>query len=56
MMRIGEAVTALGLSADTLRYYEKIKLMPKVQRNGALLQQQGSFSATIYQAGAKNGL
>ena len=35
MMRIGEAVAALGISADTLRYYEKIKLMPRVQRNGA---------------------
>lgn len=35
MMRIGEVVAASGISADTLRYYEKIKLMPKVQRNGA---------------------
>ena len=34
-MRIGEVVAELGVSADTLRYYEKIKLMPKVQRNGA---------------------
>ena len=33
MMRIGEVVTTLAISADTLRYYEKIKLMPKVQRN-----------------------
>ena len=32
-MRIGEVVTALAISADTLRYYEKIKLMPKVHRN-----------------------
>lgn len=24
-----------GLSADTLRYYEKIKLLPKVQRNAS---------------------
>jgi len=35
MIRIGEAVEKLGMSADTLRYYEKIKLMPKVNRNGA---------------------
>tara|TARA_R110001599_G_C12272072_1_gene661603 strand:+ start:3459 stop:3860 length:402 start_codon:yes stop_codon:yes gene_type:complete len=35
MMRIGEVATALYISADTLRYYEKISLMPKVQRNGA---------------------
>jgi len=33
MMRIGEVVTTLAISADTLRYYEKIKLMPKVHRN-----------------------
>lgn len=35
MMKIGDAVTASGISADTLRYYEKIKLMPKVHRNNA---------------------
>jgi len=35
MKRIGEVVTELGISADTLRYYEKIKLIPNVQRNGA---------------------
>lgn len=33
MMRIGEVATTLDISADTLRYYEKIKLMPKVHRN-----------------------
>ena len=33
MMRIGEVVTTLAISADTLRYYEKIKLIPKVHRN-----------------------
>jgi len=35
MKRIGEVATELGISADTLRYYEKIKLLPRVQRNGA---------------------
>lgn len=35
MLRIGEVVETLGISADTLRYYEKIKLMPRVYRNGA---------------------
>lgn len=35
MIRIGEVVAKLGISADTLRYYEKIKLMPRVQRNAA---------------------
>lgn len=33
MMRIGKVVTTLAISADTLRYYEKIKLMPKVHRD-----------------------
>jgi DNA-binding transcriptional MerR regulator len=35
MIRIGQVVTETGISADTLRYYEKIKLMPQVSRNGA---------------------
>ncbi len=30
---IGETAEKLGLSADTLRYYEKIGLLPKVGRN-----------------------
>ncbi len=33
--RIGDVTEKLGLSADTLRYYEKIGLVPKVGRNGA---------------------
>tara|TARA_R110001592_G_scaffold104699_2_gene294607 strand:- start:4937 stop:5329 length:393 start_codon:yes stop_codon:yes gene_type:complete len=35
MIKIGEVVAMLDLSADTLRYYEKIKLLPRVQRNAA---------------------
>ncbi|RLA07421.1 MAG: heavy metal-responsive transcriptional regulator [Gammaproteobacteria bacterium] len=35
MLKIGEVVVKLGVSADTLRYYEKVELIPKVQRNGA---------------------
>jgi DNA-binding transcriptional MerR regulator len=35
MMQIGEVVARLSISADTLRYYEKIKLMPKVSRNNS---------------------
>lgn len=31
--RIGEVTQQLGLSADTLRYYEKIKLLPRISRN-----------------------
>lgn len=30
--RIGDVTKQLGISADTLRYYEKIKLLPKVAR------------------------
>jgi DNA-binding transcriptional MerR regulator len=33
--RIGELAAKLDLSADTLRYYERIGLLPKVGRNGA---------------------
>jgi MerR family copper efflux transcriptional regulator len=33
--RIKEVTEQTGLSADTLRYYEKIKLLPKVQRNAS---------------------
>lgn len=32
-MLIGEFARLTGLSADTLRYYEKIGLLPAVQRN-----------------------
>lgn len=33
MQRIGDVVRELGLSADTLRYYEKIGLLPRVARD-----------------------
>ena len=33
--QIGELSERLGLSADTLRYYEKIRLIPHVARNSA---------------------
>jgi DNA-binding transcriptional MerR regulator len=33
MIKIGQVVQALAISADTLRYYEKIGLMPGVRRN-----------------------
>jgi len=35
MKRIGKVVSELNISGDTLRYYEKIKLLPKVYRNEA---------------------
>ncbi|MEM7172616.1 MAG: MerR family transcriptional regulator [Pseudomonadota bacterium] len=31
-MRISEAAAACGLSPDTIRYYEKSKMLPKVHR------------------------
>lgn len=37
--RIGEIVDLLGLSADTLRYYEKIGLLPKVARTASGIRQ-----------------
>lgn len=33
--QIGEVSTLLGISADTLRYYEKIQLLPAVARTDA---------------------
>lgn len=33
MLKIGEVTERTGLSADTLRYYEKIGLLPHVSRN-----------------------
>ena len=36
--RIGEVTRRLGMSADTLRYYEKIGLLPRVARNGSGLR------------------
>jgi len=33
--RIGEVTKLLGVSADTLRYYEKIKLLPRVSRTAS---------------------
>ncbi|MEE8057581.1 MAG: heavy metal-responsive transcriptional regulator [Pseudomonadales bacterium] len=35
MKKIGEVAKQLSISVDTLRYYEKIQLMPRVQRNGS---------------------
>ena len=35
---IGEVTRHLGMSADTLRYYEKIGLLPRVARTGSGLR------------------
>lgn len=34
-MRIAEVSRRFGISADTLRYYERIGLLPRVHRNGS---------------------
>lgn len=39
--RIGDITQKTGLSADTLRYYEKIGLLPKVGRNAAGMRLYG---------------
>lgn len=33
--RIGEAAQKVGVSADTLRYYEKIRLLPAISRTNS---------------------
>ncbi|OJZ17753.1 MAG: heavy metal-responsive transcriptional regulator [Thiobacillus sp. 65-29] len=40
-LRIGDVAELLGLSPDTLRYYEKIGLLPRVSRNGSGLRSYG---------------
>jgi len=37
--RISDVTKKLGLTADTLRYYEKIKLLPKISRNSSGIRQ-----------------
>ena len=41
--RIGEVTRRLGMSADTLRYYEKIGLQPRVARNGSGCHDRTTF-------------
>lgn len=36
MYRIGQVTEVLGLTADTLRYYEKISLLPPVHRHNGI--------------------
>lgn len=40
-MRIGEVAATLGISADALRYYETIGLLPRVGRSGGGLRIYG---------------
>lgn len=39
MYKIGEVTNLTGLSADTLRYYEKFGLLPNVSRNASGIRQ-----------------
>ncbi len=39
--RIGEVAKRLGMSVDTLRYYERIGLLPAVQRSASGLRYYG---------------
>jgi len=38
MYQIGEVTKRLNISADTLRYYEKIKLLPRISRSASGLR------------------
>jgi len=40
-LRIGDIARTLGLSVDTLRYYEKIGLLPRVGRNESGIRAYG---------------
>lgn len=40
-MKIGRVVEHLEISADTLRYYEKIHLLPRVSRDASGVRQYG---------------
>ena len=42
MARIGDVTRMLDISADTLRYYEKIHLLPPVSRNAAGVRDYGT--------------
>lgn len=39
--RIGDVAAQTGLSVDTLRYYEKIRLLPPVARNASGIREYG---------------
>lgn len=45
-LSIGGIGRLLGLSADTLRYYEKIGLLPRVDRNASGLRRYGEKDAS----------
>lgn len=42
-MKIAEVSKRYGISADTLRYYERIGLIPRVNRNGSGIRDYGEI-------------
>ena len=42
-MKIAEVSEKYGISSDTLRYYERIGLIPPVQRNGSGIRDYGEI-------------
>ncbi len=47
MYKIGEVCQQLTISADTLRYYEKIKLLPSICRNASGLRQYSDYDISL---------
>ncbi len=47
MYKIGEVCELLNISADTLRYYEKIKLIPTIRRNASGLRQYSDYNISL---------
>jgi len=43
MMKIAEVSERYGLSSDTLRYYERVGLIPPVNRNGSGIRDYGEL-------------
>jgi MerR family transcriptional regulator, aldehyde-responsive regulator len=43
MMKIAEVSEHYGISSDTLRYYERIGLIPQVNRNGSGIRDYGEL-------------
>ena len=47
MYQIGQISRKLNISADTLRYYEKIKLLPAISRNTSGLRQYSDSDISV---------
>jgi len=58
LYRIGDITSLTSLTADTLRYYEKIKLLPRVARTEGGIRQYDDKDLSrlrFYSASTKNG-